>query len=176
MNESTPTPADEATAGQPKPAVASSAYVATVARRFIARMWWTALPFVGLFAWGLTHDIRFALLGLMALLIVFPMLGAFAIMRHCASPRIAARSASTSFTVADGHIVCFADSVGNGGSAIRRELDSADIKNVARRGSTSVVATGRGIADFAIVPDSAIDPESLDALLALNDKDYTSAI
>lgn len=169
-------PSEEATTAPPGAAVASSAYVAAVARKVVLRSWWPLMVVVPLTVWGVACDLRFALLGLILLLIVYPMVAVFAIMTHCATPEFALRAASSRFSVDNGLLVGYAATVADDGSMDEHVTFRSAIRSVARRNGASVVSVGTGIADFLIVPDTATDAESLAALLTIHNREYTSSL
>lgn len=136
------------------PAVASSAYLATIVRRFARRMWWWGLVPLPVIAWGLACDVRIAIVGFMLLLIILPMLAVPTVLRYCADRRMAARSAASRFEFDGAKIRCFKqiENPDPDLPPLEELIDTVTALSARRSGKNIVFTIGRGIADFVIVP------------------------
>lgn len=149
-------------------AVGSGAYINVVARRFIGRYLWVgALP-LPLIAWGLHADVRFALLGLILLLIVYPMIAVLAILRYSVNPRLAARSLCNHFKIQGRDVECY--SVVDDGD-MARLVERAHVVDLSLQGNRYVLSIGRGIPDFILLPDDSSMQADINALRNILDSE-----
>ncbi len=130
--------------------VAARGYLPHVAARLFWNLWWTLLPPAVAIAYGLIADWRWIIVGLILLLIIYPMVMTLAVIRYAASGRILRRSATTAVTFGpDGTI----SMLNSNGDVIERA--AMPPYTTTSRGRL-VISLGHSPDDFLLIPLEAI--------------------
>lgn len=93
--------------------VAAARYLPHVAARLFWRYWWVLTVPAALICYGLTVDWRWAVVGLILLMIVYPMVNTLAVIRYAASDKVLRRSATAQARFDDGNTVVMLDADGH---------------------------------------------------------------
>ncbi|MDO4320598.1 MAG: hypothetical protein Q4C34_08485 [Bacteroidales bacterium] len=141
--------------------VTASAYLGRIAVALFWRLWWLPLIPVAVIAVGAAVDVRIALVGLMALFIIYPAVMTLAIIRYGMGADVAVRSTATAMVLDDSALTLLC-----GPDAAPVTIDAARIAEAridARR--WLVMRVGRRPDDIVLVPVEALDPQDLQGVL-----------
>lgn len=122
-----------------------SAYLPHIAARLIGRLWWLSIPACGLILYGLAADPRWCVVGLILLLIAYPMVMGLAIIKYAASPKILRRAAAARAEVTATEIRLY-------------DADGTCVETIAytyaptRRGTRLLYLTGPAPDDLLLLP------------------------
>lgn len=145
--------------------VTSSAYLAAIARRILWRAWWFPAIALVVIAAGLMLDIRMAIIGLMLLLIIYPMIMSFVIIRYAALPELARLTLANTYALNGNRLTLMCVTVDDEtGQTTSRQLGTFEVSGLEHSGSRIIFKTGRAMSDMVITPADAIDPQALTAL------------
>lgn len=145
--------------------VTSSAYLAAIARRILWRAWWFPAIALAVIATGLMVDIRMAIIGLMLLLIIYPMVMSFVIIRYAALPQLALRTLANVYSLKGKSLTLFQVTTDDEtGQTTSQELGTFEVSGMEQSGTRIIFKTGPTVSDIVIVPADAIDPQALSAL------------
>lgn len=137
--------------------IAAARYLPHVAARLFWRYWWVLTVPAALICYGLAADWRWAVVGLILLMIVYPMVNTLAVLRYAASDKILRRSATAQVRFDDGHTIVMLDADG-------RELGRAVMSlypSVSR--GLLVISTGPAPDDILLLPAEAAPPAPQDS-------------
>lgn len=123
-------------------AIAPSAYLPHVASRLAWKLWWLALLPAAAVVYGLAADWRWILVGLILLMVVYPMVMSVAVVRYAASERILRRAATASVAEADDMLILLA-------------ADGSEIERV-RRPEYITTSRGHRILPLGPEPDNIL--------------------
>ena len=104
---------------------------------------------------GFTQDIRWAIVSLMVIFIIFPMVMAFVALKYATLPEIAARLRANAYTISGIDLSIYED---DSTLATHRLIQRATVVQLYRQGPWDIFVIGPGIADIIILPDSLIAP------------------
>lgn len=153
--------------------ISSSTYLATIARRLLRRAWWLPVLALTVIAGGMAYDVRFAIIGLMLLFIIYPMIMSFAIMRYATLPTLARRTLANTFELHDDtlSISQITEDEENGDTKIT-PIESAHVTGIYHHGDNVIFEIGPAPADIIIVPTDALNPQILSNLESKLMEDY----
>lgn len=98
--------------------IAASRYLPHVAARLFWRYWWVLTLPAALICYGLAADWRWAVVGLILLMIVYPMVNTLAVLRYATSDKVLRRSATAQVRFGAGGSLTMLDAEG-------REIEKA---------------------------------------------------
>lgn len=157
--------------------VEPSRYLSTIAARIAGRLWWVGLLPVALIVYGLAADVRFAFVGLIVLLLIFPVAVTTALLSHALSPELAGRASSTLAAIDGDSLTLYrrldlreaapespsvdpsAVPFSSAGDTPCRlvEIERLPVVDIHEGTRYCLVVTGRGIADFVLIPATALN-------------------
>lgn len=145
--------------------VTSSAYLAAIAHRILWRAWWFPTLALAVIAAGLMLDIRMAIIGLMLLLIIYPMVMSFVIIRYAALPELARRTLANACSLEGKSLSLIRETTDDEtGQTTSQQLGTFEVSGLEHSGSRIIFKTGPAVSDIVIFPADAIDPQALSAL------------
>lgn len=146
--------------------VAASAYMTAIARRVAQRLWWiVALALAAVGAGFAAADLRWAIVGFMLLLIVFPGAMSIAVLAYAARPAVVALTRLDSVSVTESVIEAF-DVDGR----LLASVPRAAVRGASVAGSNVVISHGAPPDAVLIIPQRMLTPADLSDLLASSDQ------
>lgn len=143
------------------PVVPASAYMNIIARRVALRLWWLVAAALVAVAAGAVHDWRFAIVGLMLLLIVFPMALCFVVLAYSAKPAVVALMSLERVDIDDDTLEVY----GHDGNLLR-VIRRGDVRSLSFSVRYVTVTTGSRPGDVLLVPREMLSQRQLAALAA----------
>ena len=150
--------------------VSPTAYIGHIACNFAGRFWWLLLVPLGFFVAG-ASDWRWAVVGLIVLLLLFPMAITTALMAEAMRPEVARRAASRRASIDGRTITLYKEVSDDDGQISYEQVETAEISSAELTGRFFAIIlntarhTGR---DFVLIPADAIPAQLANNLIALN--------
>lgn len=129
-----------------------TAYLNHIASRIAGRLWWLILFPAALIAGGLVADWRWAVVGLMLLLIVYPMVMTLAVLRYAANRQLAGRSSASAVSLDPPACVTLYRRPDP--ESEPQPIEKITVTNVEYTSRFIVMTTGASLSDVILIPRS----------------------
>lgn len=118
-----------------------------IARRVAFKLWWLIAIAICTIVAGAVYDLRVSIVGLMLLLIIFPMIMTFAVLGYATMPAVVALTRMESVQISDEYLMAM-DCEGN----VIARVAPAQVRSLHAGSDIIRIIYGRGIADILPVP------------------------
>lgn len=135
--------------------VAPGKYLGAIAIAWIGRLWWLLLIPIGLFIAG-AFDWRWAAVGLIVLMLLYPMALTTVLISYALSPEVIRRAACRRAELSDTHITLFNAVENEDGSITYRSVEFLQIVEILYRGRMTKIVVGKQLTDFILIPTESL--------------------